>query len=460
MNKQPLQDQVYGPGCTDAATPLTTAGIQLLFRRSWSAIWPLTLIMFFEFLISLTDVYIAGRVGKEVQASYGIVIQIYFVFTVLANAVTVGTVSVVSRLCKQKDSREYGQTVFSIISITVLIGVGLGALGIIFAPKIVALLNIPKTLKPFGRPLVTIYAMGLIFHYVLVNSNGILRACRGIKLSLLTMSVVCLLNVGLNFLLTFRTPLGFRGIAVSTAVSVAVGSLLNLWHLRRVLFLFRQFSVRIVRRVLSIGWPSGLQAILWHLGATTVFVMLGALPKDSVEILAAFTNGYRIEAVIYLPAYACNLANAVIVGNLLGENKCHEAFRSGLLTAAIGVGIVTIMTVLVLLNAKFVTGLLSENARVLFYSRKYLFICLAFEPVMAWGVILMGGLNGAGDTRSMARIIMLSVWLVRIPLAYLAGVYFEWGAPGVWWAMNASLISQTFFITKRYLNRRWLLNAT
>ena len=46
--------------------------------RSWSVSWPLALIMFFEFLIGLTDVYIAGRVSKEVQATYGFVIQLYF----------------------------------------------------------------------------------------------------------------------------------------------------------------------------------------------------------------------------------------------------------------------------------------------------------------------------------------------------------------------------------------------
>jgi len=46
--------------------------------RSWEVAWPMTLIMFFEFLISLTDVYVADRISKEVQAAYGFVAQIYF----------------------------------------------------------------------------------------------------------------------------------------------------------------------------------------------------------------------------------------------------------------------------------------------------------------------------------------------------------------------------------------------
>ena len=60
--------------------------------------WPMTLIMFFEFMTGLADVYIAGRVGKEIQAAYGFIIQLYFVFIIVGNALTVGSVSIISRL--------------------------------------------------------------------------------------------------------------------------------------------------------------------------------------------------------------------------------------------------------------------------------------------------------------------------------------------------------------------------
>jgi Na+-driven multidrug efflux pump len=58
--------------------------------EGWSVAWPMTLIMFFEFLIGLTDIYVAGRVGKEVQAAYGFVIQLYFVFIIVGNALSMG----------------------------------------------------------------------------------------------------------------------------------------------------------------------------------------------------------------------------------------------------------------------------------------------------------------------------------------------------------------------------------
>jgi len=42
--------------------------IACFVSRSWELAWPMTLVMFLEFLISPTDVYVAGRISKEVQA--------------------------------------------------------------------------------------------------------------------------------------------------------------------------------------------------------------------------------------------------------------------------------------------------------------------------------------------------------------------------------------------------------
>ena len=41
---------------------------------------------------------------------------------------------------------------------------------------------------------------------------------------------------------------------------------------------------------------------------------------------------------------------------------------------------------------------------------------------MAWGVILAGGLNGAGDTRSVMFAVGISVWFIRVPLSYFLGL--------------------------------------
>jgi putative MATE family efflux protein len=412
--------------------------------------------MLFDFMIGLTDVYIAGRVSKEIQATYGFVIQLYFILVVIANALTVGTVSVVSRLYTSGNRDDLIRAIFSSLLITAGAGSVLVLGGIVLSPEIIRFVNIPEELKTLAVPFVEIYSVGLLFHYILINSNGILRSCDRVKDSLRTQALVCVLNIGLNFFLVFHTALGFRGIAAATTLSVFIGSMINLWKVRSSMSGVRKFSLSLTGKMIAIGWPIGLLQILWQASSMVLFLILSALPEHRVEILAALTTGLRIESVIYLPVFGFNMANAVIVGNLLGEKKQEDAFRGGFVTAAIGVLIVTAMVIGVILNARWITSLLSSNEMVVRESMKYIYISMISEPFMAWGVILSGGLNGAGDTRSVLLRIALSVWLVRIPLSYIFVVFFGFGAVSVWWAMNISQFVQAFAISIRYLNKEWL----
>jgi MATE family multidrug resistance protein len=423
--------------------------------RSWSVSWPMTLMMFFEFLIGLTDVYIAGRVGKEVQATYGFVIQLYFILIVIANSLTVGTVSVVSKLFTSDRKEELSETIFSSTVVAAVAGIVLAAAGIFLSPLIIKILNIPEDLKPLSLPFIHIYAIGLLFHYLLINSNGILRSCNMVKKSLRTMTLVCIINIALNFFFVFHTPLSFRGIALATASSVFIGSMLNLRYVGRMMTGIRRFSPGPIKKMISIGWPIGFLQVLWQLSSMALFLILSSLPEHRVEILAALTTGLRIESAIYLPAFALNMANAVIVGNLLGEKKETEALKSGIVTAGIGVGIVTVMVVAVILNARWIASFLSHDEIVIRESVKYIYISMISEPFMAWGLILAGGLNGAGDTKSVLMRVAFSVWLVRIPLSYLCVVLLGFGAVSVWWSMNLSQFIQAILLSRRYFSKEW-----
>ncbi len=435
---------------------LARKDVRAYIAHSWEVAWPMILIMFYEFLVGMTDVYVAGRVGKDIQASYGFVVQQYFILIVIANALTVGTVSIVSRLFTSGDKESLSGAVFSSLISSALAGLVLAGLGYALAPSIIRLLNVPAPLKELSIPFIRIYAAGLVFHYVLINSNGVLRSCGMIRSSLKTMTVVCVVNILLNIFFVFETPLGYRGIALATASAVCVGSIMNLHYVRVLLMGSRKFSHALVRKMLDIGWPMGILQILWQLGSMVLFLILSLLPEHKVEVLAALTTGLRIESAIFLPAFAFNMANAVIVGNCLGERKPEDAYRNGLVTMAIGVGVVSVLSLAVILIAPWVVPLLSRNEVVMTETIRYIYINMIGEPIMASGVILGGGLSGAGDTRSVLVRVALAVWLIRIPLCYLFVVVLGYGAMSVWWAMNISQVVQAFLVYRRYAGKAWL----
>ena len=404
------------------------ADIKIFLKESWSMSWPMTLIMFFEFMTGLADVYIAGRVGKEIQAAYGFIIQLYFVFIIVGNALTVGSVSIISRLFTAGNKDDLTEAIYSILCVSVGAGLVLGIGGIIFTGHIIALLNIPHTLKPLATPLGVIYSAGLLFHYILIQTNGILRACKMVKASMKTMVIVCICNIGLAFFLVFNTSLGYRGIAVATAISVCIGSFINVFRVWNLMDGRKQFSGVVTKNIINIGWPSGLAQVMWQAHSMAIFLILSSLPKNNVEILAALSAGLRIESAIFLPAFAFNMANAVVIGNLLGEKRAEEAFKGGIITAFLGVPIVILLTLIVIFNARWIAPILSNNEIVIAETVRYLYINMLSEPFMAWAIILGGGLMGAGDTRSVMFLMGMSLWIVRVPLCYLFVVILGFGA--------------------------------
>jgi len=43
-----------------------------------------------------------------------------------------------------------------------------------------------------------------------------------------------------------------------------------------------------------------------------------------------------------------------------------------------------------------------------------------------------------------------------VPLSYLFGVHYGFGASAVWWSMNLSILLQTLLISRRYFRKKWL----
>ena len=190
--------------------------------------------------------------------------------------------------------------------------------------------------------------------------------------------------------------------------------------------------------------------------SSDILPILSALPVHRIEVLAAFSAGLRVESVIFLPALAFNFANAVIVGNLLGEGRKSEAFRAGIVTALMGVAVVTFLTGVVILGARWIMPLLSTNEIVVQEGVRYLYISMLSEPFMAFWLILGGALMGAGDTLAVMVTVSLSTWLVRIPLASFLVFILGAGSSSVWWSLNISQILTCCFIMHRYFRKKWL----
>ncbi|NCD26822.1 MAG: MATE family efflux transporter, partial [Deltaproteobacteria bacterium] len=67
------------------------------YATIWNLTWPQVVMMIFHFLIGFVDVWVAGRIGREVQACMGVMSQAMFFFLVVAVALANGSVAAISQ---------------------------------------------------------------------------------------------------------------------------------------------------------------------------------------------------------------------------------------------------------------------------------------------------------------------------------------------------------------------------
>ncbi len=433
-------------------------------KEIWWLTWPMIVIMVFDFCMNMTDILIAGVLGKETQAAIGMANQTYYILTVVITAVTVGTIAVVSRVyAGYEKEKELASAVYTAVLFAAASSLAVTVIAVTAAPALISMLDIDPGVKAKTITFIRVYCIGLFFHLSVAHFNGILRACRMIRISMKVLVCVSVLNILLNIIFVFYTPLGYIGIPLSTALCWILAFFVLLVPVRRLMKGEKKFSKSVAKKIFGISWPSGIVSFSWQLSSMALFTIVGMLPVNSVETMAAMTAGLRIESMIYMPAFAFNMANAVLVGNLLGEKKPDDAFSMGLVTAVAGVSLIIVLTVIVITFAGPIANLLGAKGEsgeidpvVMSEIIRYLHIVMLSEPFMAANLMFSGALNGAGDTRPLMRYTLFSLWVVRMPVAYIFGIVLGFGAAAIWWSMNATFVCQSFLSGRRYLSKKWI----
>jgi len=195
--------------------------------------------------------------------------------------------------------------------------------------------------------------------------------------------------------------------------------------------------------------------IVWHTGYLVLFAVTGSLPTGSVDALAGMAAGMRVESVLFMPPMALNFTASILVGNLLGAGRPREAKRVGYRILALGLVSVTLFGACLWPFLPDAAALLSPVPAVQAQAVSYLRYNVLAIPFTVGGLILIGALNGAGATLLTMLVTGSSIWLVRLPLAYVLGHVLLGRAEGVWMSMFCSQAVQALACLAVYQFVRW-----
>lgn len=433
-------------------------------RNIWQMTWPMLVIMVLNFLIGIVDIYVAGLISPMVQAAVGFVTQLYFLVIIVANAISIGTLALVSRAVGAGNLKRALEVSRQSMLFSILVTLAIMSIFLGFNREIIAIAGFPDQIRGIAETFLEIFTFALGPNYILIIASAIFRASGEVKKPLVAMILVSSLNIIGDFVLVFGYPpipaLGYPGIALSGAVSVTAGTIacLLMFASTRWRGIYRdswRLSFDTIKAISRIGWPAALLQMSWNFATILIYNILGHLKGENIAALAALANGLRIEAVIYLPAFALNMAASVLVGQNLGAGNPERAEKLAWITAWAGVAIMSAMALIVFIWADFFASTVAKDKGVLAETVRYLRITMLSEPFLALSLVLGGGLQGAGDTRSTMWVTFISMWIIRLPLAWLLSLNMGFGPVGVWSAMVSSMMIQGLMMSWRFHQGKW-----
>jgi multidrug resistance protein, MATE family len=421
--------------------------------------------MLFHFLIGFVDVWVAGRLGRDVQACMGIITQALFFFLVVAIALANGSVAAISQSFGAGLMRRVQRYIGLGLEIGIILGMVFLVAGMLFRDGFLGLLHIPDEIMPIAAYLLKVYLYVLPGYYLLIICNAFFRAQKKVMIPLFAMMIVTAVNTFGDFAFGLGwwgfPEFGYKGLAWSTFASVLCGMFFCLAVLYRQGLLKRKSFApwRWIKRafpyLFKVAWPAGLMQVVWHSAYMVLYAITAALPVGSVIALAGMSAGIRVESLLFLPGFAFNFTASILVGNYLGQGDVTGAKRMGYLVMLFGLGLVSTFTLILWMFIEPIAVFIAPDPEVSLEAVNYLKYNMAAIPFLLVSMILGGALTGAGATFYQMIVMGSSAWLVRIPLAWYLGHVHMQEATGIWLAMFISMVVQAALMLYFYQMKDW-----
>ena len=434
-------------------------------REIWNLTWPQAVMMLFQFLVGFTDVVVAGRISSEVQATLGLITQCQFFLLVVVIALCNGGIAAMSQSLGARLPRRAERYVGLIFQVAFVLCVLTVLFGYFFRENLFNVLDVPTALRGLIDELWLIFLAIIPGNYLMTVTTAVFRAHKNVWVPLFSGIVVCVVNGFFDFgfgLGYFGLPnFGAHGIAWATLVAVSAGALFNIFILyKKQLVTSRSFApFRWQRRALpyiaKVALPAGGLQILWQLGYLVLFYITSTLPDGSVIALAGLTAGMRIEAILFLPAFAFNSTGSVLVGHCLGAGNKSEARRVGLRVTGAGALSMSVAAAFLYPWLVPVIAFVVPDPAVQPVALSYMHYNLVSTPFTVTSMIMSGIMTGAGATIYLMIIYSAATWCIRLPLAWYLGHIVWMEASGIFLAMLVSQIAQAASAMYVFLRLDW-----
>lgn len=422
---------------------------------------PLILEQTLAITVGMADTMMISSAGEAAVSGVSLVDMFNnLIISVLAALATGG--AVVTSQCigagrREEACRSARQLVFTEAAITI----GISVLVLLFHRQILGLFFgqietdvmqnaiIYLIISVFSFPLLAVYDSCAALYRSMGNAQITL------KISLL-MNVI---NVVGNAIGVYVLKLGVAGVAIPSLVSRGVAGVVLFTLLHNpdnLVFLTRgKFKVdaTIVKRILFIGIPSGIENGIFQLGRVLVVSIIAAFGTSQI---AANGVANSLDSMGCIVGQAMSLAMITVIGRCVGageEGQVRYYTKKLLGETYFYTAVINSIILLLLPWILQIYGLGEETTRL-----SYILVMIHDGmAIFLWpaSFVLPNMLRACNDVKYTMVVSIFSMITFRIGFSYLFGVHMGWMAVGVWAAMVIDWVFRVLCFVGRYLAGTW-----
>lgn len=436
------------------------------FKNTFSLAYAATIAAFGHILMGVTDNYVVGNyLGTEPLAGVALANSFYFIISFLAFGSSTAVTSLVAEAHGQKDYPKISQVFKNGFWFCLILALILNVL-MLNLLWLVDLLDQPEAVKNYCKDYLGLRLFTLFPIMVFIALE---RLCEGMSYTKPLMITVLTANIW-NFFLDVALVKGFwifpslgvYGVAFSTVFTSIMMAVHLFWLMRKnpetrkILNMFRKEKISLFwfKKLSALGFPSGLH-LFSEAGAFHVATFICSWV--STADVAAYQISFQIILFPFTIAYGVALATQIQVSNLFGQKDYgtmiklvrHNMYSVFVLETGI-IALIAIFNrqVSALFLDATLDGALTEQTLAI--ASVTVLWAVFFEYFDTIQFLMSCALRGIQDTKIPSVLAVICYWFIGVPLAYLLGYVFKFGALGAWWGLGIGLIIAAFLLWWRF----------
>lgn len=419
--------------------------------------------------IAVIDTLMIGQLGPIPIAAVGMGNTLRLFLLIMILSVAGGAISLTAQAKGSRDPQRMSLVVRQAIVSGIMLSIILGIIGYLIAEPLLALMNQGGEVEAvvLGTDYLQVLFLGTPFLLLNIITNKLMQGAGDTITPLLITITILFLNVFFNYLFIFGWAFipayGVVGAAIGTIFSRAILLVFTLWlfhsgkNVVQILVGSWKPNWTIIKDILSIGVPSGIQGVFRH---ASNLVIIGIVTATSLGTYGAavLAIGMQVEQLIAQPIVGLNVAATSLIGQDLGKWQTKAAYQKGNIMMILGVIIMTIFVLPVYFYAAEIIKLFdpSGHPSIMEGGVSYFRITLLSLAFSAIAIIHTGTLRGAGDTKPAMYSAIFNRNIVQLGVAYTLAVPMGFGYEGAWMGIIAGRVLDSVVMLYFWTSKKWL----